>query len=351
VISQNTYLPISSCYLIGECYRENIYNLSSGIIYSHLRFLSQQLRNLMKRAENCENAKITHIFWADDSLVFEFAKSKGHQTGEDHVGPWHCYANPENPHLCLVLATARYCFAYPDILVGNQALFEGASQYNRYSKIFLQFVNDNMEELKLLGVKEGDLGTHSVRKGVATMVAAGCTVSPPIVSLCVRVGWAMGGVKDKYLHYEGAGDQYVGRCASCLDQLKKEFAASPPYFYYTGIPDELQRALKKQEIETFIMDRLPHSNQIHPRTKKMIIMAYASICFHYDYLKTHMSSKCPFRASPFFRDCPTGIRTYAKVVYRWNKTDDTPLFTGIPPHVVLLAEMEKLTEQMLSLAT
>ena len=72
-----------------------------------------------------------------------------------------------------------------------------------------------------MGVEPGDLGTHSCRKGVGTMVAAGCTVSPPIVSICVRAGWSMGGVKDKYLKRENAGDQYVGRCASCLDQLDK----------------------------------------------------------------------------------------------------------------------------------
>ena len=62
-----------------------------------------------------------------------------------------------------------------------------------------------------MGVKICDLGTHSCCKGVATMVAAGCTVSPPIVSICVRAGWVMGGVNDSYLKKESAGDQNVGR--------------------------------------------------------------------------------------------------------------------------------------------
>ena len=43
------------------------------------------------------------------------------------------------------------------------------------------------------------------------MVAAGCTVSPPIVSIFVRAGWVMGGVKDKYPNIDIAGDQHVGR--------------------------------------------------------------------------------------------------------------------------------------------
>ena len=163
----------------------------------------------MKRAENCVDCKINHITIRNDALVFQFAKSKGHQNGEEHVGPWHLYANPENPHICVVLSLARYLFTYPQLLKEDSSLFQGTSQYNRYAKLFLQLIAYNKYELQQLGVEEGDLGTHSCRKGVATMVAAGCTVSPPIVSICVRAGWVMGGVKDRYLKRESAGDQYV----------------------------------------------------------------------------------------------------------------------------------------------
>ena len=65
------------------------------------------------------------------------------------------------------------------------------------------------------------------------MVAAGRKVSPPIVFLFLRVGWIMGGVKDKYLFYEAAGDHYFGRCATILNRLKKEFAVSHPYFEFS----------------------------------------------------------------------------------------------------------------------
>ena len=41
----------------------------------------------MKKAENCVDDKIGHITFKNDSLVFQFAKSKGHQSGEDRVGP------------------------------------------------------------------------------------------------------------------------------------------------------------------------------------------------------------------------------------------------------------------------
>ena len=53
------------------------------------------------------------------------------------------------------------------------------------------------------------------------MVDAVYTLSPPIVSICIRAGLVMGGVKYKYLNRESYDDKYVGRCASGLDQLKK----------------------------------------------------------------------------------------------------------------------------------
>ena len=149
--------------------------------------------------ENCVDAKISHITFKNNSLVFQFAKSKRHQNGEDHVGPWHVYAIPHETHLFPVLELARYLFKYLELLVNKTSLFQGKSQYHRYSRMFLLLIKENLEHLKTLGDDEGNLGTHSCRKGVTTMVAAGCTVSSPIVSICIRAGWVMGGVKDKYL--------------------------------------------------------------------------------------------------------------------------------------------------------
>eukprot|EP00804_Cyclotella_cryptica_P001238 CCRYP_012739-RB/>CCRYP_012739-RB protein AED:0.12 eAED:0.12 QI:0/0.71/0.62/1/0.71/0.62/8/4111/127 len=72
-------------------------------------------------------AKINHISFRDDALVFEFAKTKGNQTG-DEFGPWHVYANPQAPWICPVLAFARYLFCYTDVLRGDAPLFQGSAQ-------------------------------------------------------------------------------------------------------------------------------------------------------------------------------------------------------------------------------
>ena len=58
---------------------------------------------------------------------------------------------------------------------------------------------------------------------------------PLIVVLCIQEGWVLVGVKDTYLFKEKASDLYVGCCARCLDQLKKGFAVSQPYFDFIGL--------------------------------------------------------------------------------------------------------------------
>ena len=78
-------------------------------LFYHLFFFLEW--NLMKRAENCAGCKINHIHWNGDALVFKFAKSKGDSDGK-FMGPWHYYANPEKPYICVVLALSKYCLLH-----------------------------------------------------------------------------------------------------------------------------------------------------------------------------------------------------------------------------------------------
>mmetsp|Transcript_21038 Transcript_21038/g.25871 ORF Transcript_21038/g.25871 Transcript_21038/m.25871 type:complete len:633 (+) Transcript_21038:146-2044(+) len=308
-------------------------------IFAHLFFILDW--NLMKRAENCNTCMISHIRFEEDCLVFQFAKSKGAQDGEDHLGPWHVYSNPLEPHICPVLALAKYIITYPSVLSGKVPLFEGSDPYNRYTKIFCKVIKDNMDELRRLGVSHGDLGTHSSRKGVATLVAAGCTASPPIVSICLRAGWSMGGVKERYFRHERAGDRYVGRCASCLDQSSKDFAVSCPYFDFTGIKDSSARLERKKLVQKWLMDRIP-IDKIESHVYNVLKFCFASICYHYDTLQERLDASCLVLNSTFMIGLPKEIRECAKVAYPWTKTCDTPTFTGIPPHILILAELEEL---------
>ena len=91
----------------------------------------------------------------------------------------------------------------------------------RFIKIFHRVIKENIDEFKLLGVDEHTLGSHSCRKGAITIVSTGCTVSPPMASICLRAGWSMGNVKDRYINYEKAGDQFCGRSVTGISSMTK----------------------------------------------------------------------------------------------------------------------------------
>ena len=56
-----------------------------------------------------------------------------------------------------------------------------------------------------------ELETHSARKLVWTMYGDNAsTVRPPIIALCLRDGWKIGGVKEKYLRMADGGDMAAG---------------------------------------------------------------------------------------------------------------------------------------------
>ena len=43
-----------------------------------------------------------------------------------------------------------------------------------------------------------------------------------------------------------------------------------------------------------------------------------------------------------FIEATEEIRIYENIRYPWNKTCNTPIFTGVPPHVMIMVEMEEL---------
>ena len=206
-------------------------------------------------------------------------------------------------------------------------------------------ISDNKEQLQLFGVEEGGLGTHSCRKGVAMMVAAGCTVFPPIVSICIQAGWVMGGVKDRYFKRESTGDQYVGRCAADIDQLSKLFAISPPYFDVTSMEEEIGWACAKKGIEEWLAAQIIDEGELSASSKQIVWTCFALICYHQDYLLRTLHEECSFRASIFLKDIPDEFIDVVRVAFTWNATKETLKLTGVPHHVILMAEMEQLRQR------
>ena len=125
-----------------------------------------------------------------------FVHSKGDQGGLNQQQPWHIYANPCQPDICAVLALAKYLFCNPTLLSDNKKLFPGGNQYSRFMQCFHRALQSKKNVIERLGADIRLLGSHSARKGAATLAACWCTVSPPMASICLRVGWSMGPVKE-----------------------------------------------------------------------------------------------------------------------------------------------------------
>ncbi|KAF1793909.1 hypothetical protein GQ600_16797 [Phytophthora cactorum] len=113
-----------------------------------------------------------------------------------------------------------YLASNPTLKAGK--LFPGSNQKSRFCKALGKLLED------ITGEKV--YGTHSIRKGVATYASSGSTGGPSIISVCLRCGWSLGGVQDRYFRYEAAGDQYLGRVVAGLPQNSAQFAVLPPHF-------------------------------------------------------------------------------------------------------------------------
>jgi len=86
---------------------------------------------------------------------------------------------------------------------------------------------------------------------VHSYASSGTTAAPSSVSVNNRGGWTLGGVRDVYMLYERAGDQYVGRILSGMNVLSAKFGASAPDFFYhgtVGVPEAVAIVKKNRWI-------------------------------------------------------------------------------------------------------
>ena len=271
--------------------------------------------NLMCRAGNCVSICYEHIEWKEDALCIYFAHMKNDQTGQRPRDPRHIYANPVMPEICLILALGIYLLCYNANVRGK--LFPGASQYDRFRKLFTKLLENNCsEDLFARGLTHNDLGTHSLRKGASSYCSSGSTACPPSVAV------HLGGVQDRYLRYEAAGDQYVGRTVSGLPLTHEQFATLPPFF------KERNELLSSTIQECFT--NLPNN------LKLVSEFCLASVVYHKSFLvntlpKTHVL----FNAS-LFRNQNRFTRLFELVECRLPQSNDLLKPTGIPPHVLLI---------------
>jgi hypothetical protein len=298
--------------------------------------------NLMARSENVVDSHVENVYFENDCLVFQFAKTKCDQTGKNADQLWHEYATPNNPTTCPVLSLSCYLFANPGVMIegalrdqveeGQEVsveeqvvarngqervgttnrnskrglLFPGGNQYQRFMNSFHKTIANNVEEFARLGIQPSDLGSHSAQKGACSFASAACTISPPIASICLRACWSMGPVKERYLFYEKAGDQFLGRAVSGMNMMTTKVAVLPPYFDTTTITDDEREQYQLEErIDQFVMENMVGGGDIPSKTFIILHSCFASICYHYDFLQNNLHLTNKLQASPLFNSIPS----------------------------------------------
>ena len=74
----------------------------------------------------------------------------------------------------------------------------------------------------------------------------------------------------------------------------------------------------------------------------LVRFLFASILFHCDDLNTRLIPSNRLRSSTTFIKASSNMGKYVTMKYPYNKTHNIPEFTGIPPHVIIMVEMEEL---------
>lgn len=263
--------------------------------FAHLFLLLEW--NLIARSDNVANLHVNDFEFKDDSLLVYLKKTKTDQEGNDGKTPYHCYFNTVDPSLNLGLALGIYLLSNPGILSHpTNKLFPSDFQYNRYASILTKVIEKNRAEFERIGVKPGTIGTHSARKGAATYAASGCTISPSMASICNRAGWKLGGTRDKYIKYEAAGDQFLGRVLCGLNPLSKEFSLSPPFFAM----NENELSGVDQTILSFVCD----GSVVVAPTFEVLRMCFACVVYHNQFLHNHLHVNNRFRGNPAMTHLP-----------------------------------------------
>ncbi len=153
-------------------------------------------------------------------------------------------------------------------------------------------------------------------------------MSPPYISVCLRAGWSLPGVQSRYLHFQEAGDQYVGRAVTGLNPLTSEFSISPPYFQGHDT-----------EVSLYVVSLIPENSS--DQMKILMKFLIASVLFHREFLIVNVHPNSRFRSTTIMMN-DTPVRGYVRTRYAWDidTNGHAPRITGVPPHVSLLNSME-----------
>jgi hypothetical protein len=286
---------------------------------------------LMCRVSNVAELRGAHFCWENDSIVISMVKHKADQEGL-RTDPKHCYANPFKPSACVVLALAIYFAVYGPPKSMNDKVFEGNRQHDRFVEAVRRVLEQNPRlkaEMDRLGITAEDIAAHSFRKGGRSYAQGGTTGGPSTPSILMRGLWALEGMDKKYVRYEAAADQFIGRILAMLDILSPDFAALCPHF---DIVDEVVMAAMQQ--------CFPGAPK---QLEGVLLNCLASLVYHRAYLRDNLAKTHPlFKAMVFTQGFMDSLAGRVALAFPHDKI--TP--TGVPPHVTIQRDVREVKQML-----
>lgn len=192
------------------------------------------------------------------------------------------YANPYSMVTCWVTALAIYLASNPQQIHG--VFHPGLQQKSKLSKIVGRILQKG-------GEREKQFGTHSIREGVAMFAFSGCIGGPSIVSVCLLCDWSIDCVQDRYLRYDAAGDQYLGRVVAGRPLNKTNFSVLPPHFSDTAY------SLASYAVQ-LIFPKLSSTNHF----SDILMLCLASLVYHAATLTEALTDPHALLSTPIFRN-------------------------------------------------
>ena len=97
----------------------------------------------------------------------------------------------------------------------------------------------------------------------------------------------MGPVKDRYTHYEKAGDKFTGQSVTAISYLSKEFAILPPQWDFIDSTEEVM----EEKVDQPPSNNIARENEFSGSTFIVLKFLFASICYHYENLDRTLHKK------------------------------------------------------------
>lgn len=319
----------------------------------HFRFFSECTFNLSCRGDQTGRVRNNHMFWKGDSVGISFAHVKEEQMGRDPRKrlPRAIFGNPFDVLTDYYSAYFDYIVMYPEVLQDPHGkLFPGSDKNvtNNFSQQLETLLSSHEEELQKFGYSIDDIGIHSWRKAANTFMNNGSTAGPSGTATCIRSGHAIGGSRDVYVLQARGSDGYCGRTLSGRNINKAEFAAGFPDF--TDVKEGMNEEEFKNANEALEKKVMSELNNIFgeetlknvPNLIPVLRVGLASHLYVREELENMYPSNSPIRCTTLFTS-PTilELKKYVKVTMPWE--DDGLVYaTGVPPHSIMLAQIEQL---------